>query len=266
MPKKQEMKTSQPSPFLVSLFILYFLSPTIKSFSQSSSKTDSVIKVIIGNERLTDLNDRGINLIKDEKYSEAGLFYGEEIKKNEGDKDAWFNRGVVNWAMSDTLNACRDWSAVLALGDTETFKLLDKNCHGSMIIEDDTIPKAIYHRMWAAEKADNKTLSINSMAINVADEMPQFPGGDRALLQYLKENMKDPPSARPNLVTGTVYINFIVSRKGKVLFPYVVRGVDSGWDEEALHVIRSMPLWKPGKLHGKPVLVRYNLPVKINLK
>jgi len=233
------------------------------SFCQHNEKTDSVIVSILGNVRLTDMNDQGINLIKSENYSEASLFYSEEIKKDEGNKEAYFNRGVVNWALNNPANACRDWSAVLALGDTETFKLLDKNCHGEMIIEDDTIPKKQYHRMFAA---DDITMSTKSSAVNVADEMPQFPGGDAALLKYFSDNIKYPVKAKQNKTQGIVYVNFIVSRKGKVLFPYAVRGLGYGCDEEAVRIIRNMPSWIPGKQKGKPVLVRYNLPVRFKLK
>ena len=249
------------SPRMILIFA-GFLFPS-RSYSQHAEKTDSVIKSILGNERLTDVNDHGITLMKDEKYSEANLFYSEQIKKDEGNKEAYFNRGVANWAMNDASHACRDWSAVLALGDTATFKLLDKNCHGTMIIEDDTLPIKQYHRMW---KGDDKTLSANSNALNVSDEMPQFPKGDKELLKYFSDNIKYPAKAKQNTVQGTVYINFIVSRKGKVLFPYVVRGIGSGCDEEALRIIRNMPAWIPGKQKGKPVLVRYNLPVRFKIK
>lgn len=245
-------------------FIIVELLISVVAYSQNAipAKTDSLIRTILSQEQLTTANDKGMTLIKESKFTEAGNYFSNEIKKDESDKYAYFNRGAVNWVMSDTLSACRDWSAVLALGDTATFKLLDKNCHGSMIIEDDTIPSVRYHKIFA----DNKTLSQQSDAVLVADEMPQFEGGDRGLVQYLNKNIKYPVLAREHGIAGTVYVNFIISKKGKIVFPYVQHKIGGGCDEEALRIVRSMPAWKPGKLKGKPVLVRHVLPVRFLIK
>ncbi len=233
-----------------------------RSFTQNEIKTDSLIRVIVEGNSLTSADDKGVELIKKANYWEANNYYSEQIKKDEGNKEAYFNRGVINWTLNNPANACRDWSAVLALGDTETFKLLDKNCHGSMVIEDDTIPASRYHVIFSNEKKDNKILSASSGAIKVADVMPEFIGGENALFLYLSKNTKSPDSAKKKGIRGTVFVNFIISKKGSVLFPYIQRGIGGGCDEEALRVIRNMPPWKPGKQNGKPVLVRYSLPVK----
>ncbi|MEP7168078.1 MAG: energy transducer TonB [Bacteroidota bacterium] len=100
----------------------------------------------------------------------------------------------------------------------------------------------------------------------VVEEMPQFPGGgEAALLQYLRSNIKYPPLARENGIEGTVYVTFIVDKDGKVKEPKLLRGV-TGLDEEALRVISRMPDWKPGKQNGRTVAVQYNLPVRFTLK
>lgn len=250
------------------LFFLLFLSIFIcvDGFSVCCSEIDSVIVDLHGDAQFIDPNSPGVTLIKQEKYEEANQLLTNEIVKNESNSLAYFNRGVVRWNMGDASNACRDWSAVLALGDTATFKLLDKNCHGSMVIDEDTIASSQYHRMWTPEKKDARTLSSNSKASSLVEEMPEFPGGIEALLNYLQKNIKYPSHARDKNVQGRVYINFIVGKKGKILFPYVARGIGGGCDEEALRVIRNMPHWKPGKQNGKPVAVRFNLPVKFSLR
>ncbi len=249
---------------IISLLIIF---PGIKNcVAQKTAATDSVIRIILDEEHLTDMNDHGTELILNGNYSAASAFYTNEIKKDEGNKAAFFNRGIALWVTSDTANACRDWSALLALGDTAAFKLLDGRCHGAMTIDDDVIPKAKYHVMFAADKKDAKSFSSSANPRIIADEMPEFPGGNAALIKYLSQNIKYPEAAKAKKVQGTVYVNFIVSSKGKVLFPYIVRGIGYGCDEEALRVIRNMPAWKPGKQNGKPVLVRTNLPVMFHLK
>lgn len=258
------MQTSNISfLYVVSVILLFF---SYSTFSQTNTKTDSVVQSLLNENHVTDLNDKGVVLINQEKYNEANIFFSGEIAKNDGNKEAYFNRGVTNWAMSNPASACRDWSAVLALGDTAAFKLLDKNCHGEMVIEDDTIPKQQYHKMWAAEKRDAKALSGNVNALTVADEMPQFTGGISALHNYISKSIKYPKQAIEQKVEGTVYVNFIISRKGKILFPYVVHGIGTGCDEEALRIIKNMPGWTPGKQKGRPALVRHTLPVRFALK
>ena len=244
------------------ILFFFFLILFLKSFSQSNTHTDSLVNALLNSTTLTGNNQEGLNLIKENKFEQANSVFSTEISKDAGNKEAYFNRGVTNWAMSNPANACRDWSSVLALGDTVAFKLLDKNCHGEMVVEDDTIPQKIYRKLFAASKKNAKTLSADLDAINVADEMPSFTGGPEGLYFYLKTNLKYPASAKEKEVQGTVYVNFIISKKGKVLYPYIVRGIGGGCDEEALRVVRAMPGWIPGKLKGKPVLVRYNLPVR----
>lgn len=230
--------------------------------AQNNAKTDSVIRSILGEENVTRLTGVGTELINQNNFSGASLFLSNEIKKDDGNREAYFNRGIVNIVLADTMAACRDWSAVLALGDTETFKLLDSHCHGNMFIADDTLPKTVYRKMFAVEKNGNSNANIKT----VVQQMPEFIGGDKAIIDYLRTNYHYPPSAISKKANGTVYVNFVIDKKGKVLFPYVVRGFDKDCDKEALRVIKSMPAWKPGQHNGKPVLVRHTLPVHVAVK
>ena len=84
----------------------------------------------------------------------------------------------------------------------------------------------------------------------------------KTLMNFLKQNIKYPEEATKKNIRGTVVVNIIISTKGNVMFPYVKKGIGAGCDEEALRVIRLMPAWNAGKQNGKPVLVRYNIPVK----
>ena len=75
------------------------------------------------------------------------------------------------------------------------------------------------------------------------------------------QNLKYPAQAKDAGIEGTVYIQFVITETGDVINSRVVKGIGGGCDEEALRVVNSMPLWKPGKQNGVPVKVLYSLPV-----
>lgn len=100
----------------------------------------------------------------------------------------------------------------------------------------------------------------------VVEEMPEFPGGTQGLFQYLSENVKYPVIAQENGIQGRVVCRFIVNTDGSITDIEVLRsGGDPSLDKEAVRVISSMPNWKPGKHKGKPVRVRYSVPVSFKL-
>ena len=100
----------------------------------------------------------------------------------------------------------------------------------------------------------------------VVEEMPQFPGGESALQQFIRKNLKYPQIALENGISGRVICTFVIDGKGKVTGAEVLRSVDPNLDKEALRVISVMPDWKPGRQQGKPVRVRYTLPVVFRLQ
>lgn len=100
----------------------------------------------------------------------------------------------------------------------------------------------------------------------VVEEMPKFPGGEGELLSYIAKAMKYPVIAQENGIQGRVVCSFVINRDGSVVDAEVVRGVDASLDKEALRVINSMPKWSPGKQRGKPVRVKYTIPVTFRLQ
>ena len=99
----------------------------------------------------------------------------------------------------------------------------------------------------------------------VVEDAPEFPGGINALLEYLKKNIKYPDICRDNNIQGRVIVSFVVNKDGKIVDPEVVKGVNPSLDKEALRVISTMPNWKPGYQRGKPVRVKYSVPVNFRL-
>jgi protein TonB len=99
----------------------------------------------------------------------------------------------------------------------------------------------------------------------VVEQMPDFPGGELELYKFLEENIKYPPMARESGISGKV-IKFVVNKDGKISDIALLRGIGGGCDEEALRVVKKMPLWKPGKQNGVPVPVWFTLPINFILK
>ena len=101
----------------------------------------------------------------------------------------------------------------------------------------------------------------------VVESMPEFPGGQQALFKYLAENVKYPVIAQENGIQGRVICQFVVNKDGSIVDVVVVRSSgEPSLDKEALRVINSMPKWKPGKQRGKPVRVKYTVPVNFRLQ
>jgi protein TonB len=106
--------------------------------------------------------------------------------------------------------------------------------------------------------------------LQVAEQMPEFVGGEDALLKYLGSNIKYPAIARDANTQGTIYITFVIDKKGKVGNVQLLRGLTgpgaTDCANEGIRVIKGMPKWKPGKHKGKTVSVQYNLPIKFTLR
>ena len=100
----------------------------------------------------------------------------------------------------------------------------------------------------------------------VVEQNPAFPGGDKALMQYLTKNLKYPASAQENGIQGRVLVQFVVNKDGSIVDPKVLRSVDPALDKEAMRVVSAMPKWQPGKQRGKTVRVKFTLPVTFRLQ
>ncbi len=100
----------------------------------------------------------------------------------------------------------------------------------------------------------------------VVEDMPHFPGGEAALMNYLAKHIQYPDLAKESGIQGRVFIHFVVEPDGTIDHVKVLRGIGGGCDQEAVRVVKSMPKWVPGKQRGKPVRVSFNLPVKFTLQ
>ena len=119
----------------------------------------------------------------------------------------------------------------------------------------------------------NKTTAVekenyveNDSVFDVCEHLPDFPGGINGLMTYLQQNVKYPESAEKKKEEGRVVVQFVIKKDGSLTDVKVVRNVSSALDAEALRVVKAMPKWKPGMHKGKPVQVKYDLPVSFRLR
>ena len=116
---------------------------------------------------------------------------------------------------------------------------------------------------------DNKNLekeeNQDDEVFTIVDKHPEFPGGERGLMNWLSTNLQFPPNARDARIEGRVIVNFIIEKDGAVSTVKLVRSLDPMLDKEVMRVVSLMPKWKPGELKGKTVRVLYTLPIEFRL-
>ena len=113
---------------------------------------------------------------------------------------------------------------------------------------------------------EEKPKEEETKVFDVVEQMPSFPGGMGALMQYLSSHIKYPVVAEENGIQGRVICTFIVERDGSITDTRVARSVDPSLDKEAVRVINSMPRWIPGKQNGTACRVKFTLPVTFKLQ
>lgn len=101
---------------------------------------------------------------------------------------------------------------------------------------------------------------------DVVEQMPEFPGGMPAMIEFLQTNLNYPKDAKKQKVGGRVLVMFVVETDGSMSNVRVAKKVFPSLDAEALRVVKAMPKWNPGKEKGKPVRVNFTLPIVFSLK
>ncbi len=118
----------------------------------------------------------------------------------------------------------------------------------------------------SAAKIDSSNIKIDKDVLVFAEQVPEFPGGEDALILFIQNNVKYPLYAIENKIEGTVIVQFVVEEDGSIGPIEITKGIKGGCDEEAIRIVKSMPKWKPGKQAGKTVRVWYTIPVTFKLK
>jgi len=114
---------------------------------------------------------------------------------------------------------------------------------------------------------DNSTTAseTSETPLEVAEIMPEFPGGTEALLSFIKDNLEYPQKAIDEQTEGRVIIRFVVNSNGEISDPTILKGINKNLDQAAIDVINKLPRWKPGQQDGQPVSVRFTLPIVFKL-
>lgn len=116
-------------------------------------------------------------------------------------------------------------------------------------------------------KDTSTTITDNTTHESIeADVAPLFPGGEKALMNYLGKHLQYPEKAKEMSISGTVYMKFVVDEKGKVQDIEALTKVAGGCTEEAIRVIKNLPEWKAGIYKGKPAKVLMRIPIKFKLQ
>ena len=121
----------------------------------------------------------------------------------------------------------------------------------------------------AAKKSDIDKVDMKpdkNGVYQIVEEMPQYTGGEAAMMEYVAKNIVYPQEARDKEISGRVFVSFIVEKDGSVNEVNVKKGIGGGCDEEAVRVVKAMPKWKPGKMKGEAVRVRYQMPINFKLQ
>ena len=118
---------------------------------------------------------------------------------------------------------------------------------------------------WAQKTVVSNETHQNEEAFDVVEQMPEYPGGINALIQYMSENIQYPDDARKQMIQGRVMVAFVIDKDGSITKAGVVKSVYPSLDAEALRVVKAMPKWTPGRQKGQVVRVKFTIPINFSI-
>ena len=174
-----------------------------------------------------------------------------DIEDTSIDRDSNENKNAVNNESDNIQSTVNESTHNTNNNDEVSGKLMKDDVKGNEVKTDNTA---------------DEDLAESDEVYQVVEKVPEFPdGGMAGLMKWLSNNIQYPAKAREEGTQGRVTMQFVVNRDGSISDAQVLRGVDPNLDKEALRLINSMPKWKPGMQRGKPVRVRYSVPVNFRL-
>lgn len=184
---------------------------------------------------------KGLALLKKSDFENAKLYFDSCLISDYENIDVRFNRAITLFKMQRKEEACADLDFALRSGDQEAAGIYESRCRD--------------------------THYDSTRIFSIADTMPQYSGGEKALLKFISDNLKYPLEARMNGIRGRVYVRFVIAETGDMESMEIMRGIGSGCDEEALRVIRmTNGHWKPAYRNGKTVKTAFNISLSFNYR
>ncbi|SMO54730.1 M56 family metallopeptidase [Solitalea koreensis] len=180
--------------------------------------------------------------------SSTAFVIKKEIKKVENQATALLNTAVKEVVLTETPEKTETKTSELEKHST---KIEKTKAEIKPLVNSTTTPI-------------NETAAIDSI-YNYVDQNPVFPEGMDKIGRYIGKNLRYPQLAKQKGTQGRVTVSFVVAKDGSIKDPQVLRGIGNGCDEEAIRIVQSMPNWTPGKQNGKPVNVRFALPIVFRL-
>ena len=139
--------------------------------------------------------------------------------------------------------------------------IIAKQCNTSPFAESQSEQTPIEQQEVPEESATTDDICV------VAEQMPEFPGGQAALIEYLSHQVTYPEEAQANGIEGRVVCSFVVDTDGSITDVEVTRSSgDASLDQEAVRAVQSMPQWQPAQMDGAPVRVRFSLPINFTIQ
>ncbi|WP_159468965.1 M56 family metallopeptidase [Dyadobacter sp. 3J3] len=160
-------------------------------------------------------------------------------------------------------------SLVISHINYESVVVVVKNPNLDFIVlrkKENTLGKIVVTPNLIAEQGITSSSTSASGQMSVIEQMPQFPGGQVQLSQFLSENVVYPAEAANEKVEGDVKVSFTINDKGYIRNPKIIERMGYGLDEEALRVVLKMPRWEPGKQGGRAIAVQYNLNISFAME
>jgi TonB family protein len=200
-------------------------------------------------------------LSKEQKYQRTGAVDDSEISR------LGKQFGVQYVCVAEVSDVFDEKFISARLIDVETAEIVNSHDDGGAIKQMDDCVRIADN---IASKLSKGTLEEQAKEeaklFDVVERMPEFPGGQAALLKWISDHIKYPAVAEENGIQGRVVCTFIVERDGSITNIQVVRSVDSSLDKEAIRVLKMMPRWNPGNQNGSLVRVKYTVPVTFRLQ
>ena len=240
------------------LVVLLIANTKVAAQEQKSDKND--INIEIGWFEIYDDNGLPMNLTDTIIYNEDGSYVKfestEALDPITGETRNKITTTCYNADGSPNENISFHLSAMEKHGDTTLYSVdpftLSTSKFNLKILTTENNPVQIMEK-------DPDTV------YQIVEKMPQYRGGEEAMMKYVADNIKYPQEAKDKNISGRVFVSFVIEKDGSVNEVKVVRGIGGGCDEEAARVIKGMPKWEPGMQKGKPVRVNYMMPINFKL-